>query len=161
MAIPQRIRDYLDSQDVPYEPIHHSQAFTGQEVAHSLHMSGKRLAKAIVLAGDGKPVMAIIPASHRLNFQEFRAALEADRLEMLPEGELVKLFPDCDLGAIPPFGNLYGLGVWVERTVSDAEDVVFCAGTHEDCLRMRYSDFTKLTKPRLGRFSEAWAAKAA
>jgi len=161
MAIPQRIRDYLDSQNVVFEPIHHSEAFTGQELAHSMHISGKRLAKTVVLAGDGKPVMAVIPASHRLNFQEFRAALEVDRLEMLPESELERLFPDCDRGAIPPFGNLYGLAVWVERTISDGEDVVFCAGTHEDCMRMKYSDFARLTMPRLGRFSEAWAAKAA
>lgn len=161
MAIPQRIRDYLDSQDVSYEPIHHSQAFTGQEVAHSMHISGKKLAKTLVLEGDGKLVMAVIPASHRLNLQDLRAAMEVHRLEMLPEGELVKLFPDCDLGAIPPFGSLYGLAVWVDRTVSDAEDVVFCAGTHEDCVRMKYSDFAKLSKPRLGRFSEVWAAKVA
>jgi len=161
MAIPQRIRDYLDSQNVLFEPIHHSQAFTGQEVAHTMHISGKRLAKTVVLAADGKPVMAVIPASHRLNFQEFRAALEVDRLEMLPESDLVKMFPDCDKGAIPPFGNLYGLTVWVERTISDGEDVVFCAGTHEDCMRMKYSDFARLTQPRLGRFSEAGAAKAA
>jgi len=120
MAIPQRIRDYLDSQDVTYEPVHHSQAFTGQEVAHSLHISGKKLAKTVVLDGDGKLVMAVIPASHRLNLQDLRASLEVIRLEMLPESELVKLFPDCDLGAVPPFGGLYGLEVWVDRTVSDA-----------------------------------------
>jgi Ala-tRNA(Pro) deacylase len=161
MAIPQRIRDYLDSHDVAYEPLHHSQAFTGQEVAHSLHLSGKRLAKTVVLNGDGKLLMAVIPASHRLNLQDLRAAVEVSRLEMLPEGELAKLFPDCDLGAIPPFGSLYGIDVWVDRAVSDAEEVVFCAGTHEDCLRMKYGDFAKLAKPRLGRFSEVWAAKSA
>jgi len=160
MAIPQRIRDYLDSQDVPYEQLHHSQAFTAQEVAHSLHISGKRCAKTVVVNGDGKLVMALIPASNRLNLQEFRAVLEVSRLEMVPESELVKLFPDCDLGAIPPFGNLYGVDVWVDRAVSDSEEIVFCAGTHEDCIRMKYSDFAKLSKPRLGRFSEVWAAKA-
>jgi Ala-tRNA(Pro) deacylase len=161
MAVPQRIRDYLDSQDVPYELLHHSQAFTGQEVAHSLHLSGKRLAKTVVLEGDGKRLMVVIPASYRLNLQELRGVLEVNRLEMLPESELAKLFPDCDLGAIPPFGSLYGLEVWVDRAVSDAEEVVLCAGTHEDCLRMKYGDFAKLAKPRLGRFSEVWAAKVA
>jgi Ala-tRNA(Pro) deacylase len=161
MAIPQRIRDYLDSHDVPYETLHHSQAFTGQEVAHSLHVSGKRCVKAVAVRGDGKPVLAVIPASHRLDVQELRAALEVSRLEMLPEGELVGLFPDCDLGAVPPFGNLYGIAVWVDRVVADAEKIIFCAGTHEDCIRMRYTDFSKLTLPRLGRFSELGAAKAA
>jgi Ala-tRNA(Pro) deacylase len=161
MAIPQRIRDYLDSHEVCFEPLRHSQAFTGQEVAHSLHLSGKRLAKTLALNGDGKLLMAVIPASHRLNLQELQAAVEVSRLEMLPESELAKLFPDCDLGAIPPFGSLYGFEVWVDRAVSDAEEVVFCAGTHEDCLRMKYGDFAKLTMPRLGRFSEVSAAKVA
>lgn len=161
MGAPQRLKDYLDSQATPYQPLHHTQAFTSQEVAHSLHISGKRLAKTLVLRADGRLVMAVIPASHRLNLQELRAALEANRLEMVPESELVRLFPDCEVGAIPPFGNVYGIEVWVDRAVSDAEELVFCAGTHEDCLRMRYSDFAKLSKPRLGRFSELWAAKVA
>jgi Ala-tRNA(Pro) deacylase len=160
MAVPQRLRDYLDSQAAPYQPLHHTQAFTAQEVAHSLHISGKRLAKTVVLDADGRLAMAVIPASHRLNLQELRAALEANRLEMLPESELVRLFPDCEVGAIPPFGNLYGIEVWVDRTVSDSEEFVFCAGTHEDCLRMKYSDFAKLSNPHVGRFSEVWAAKA-
>ncbi|MGD1155516.1 MAG: YbaK/EbsC family protein [Terriglobia bacterium] len=161
MAIPQRIRDYLDSHNVSYETLHHSQAFTGQEVAHSLHVSGKKCVKAVAVRGDSKPVLAVIPASHRLDFQELRVSLEVSRLEMLPESELVGLFPDCDLGAVPPFGNLYGIDVWVDRGVADAEEMLFCAGTHEDCIRMRYSDFAKLTLPRLGRFSELAAAKAA
>ncbi len=161
MAIPQRIRDYLESQNMAFEPIHHAQAFTGQEVAHTLHMSGKRLAKTVVLDGDGKLVMAVIPASHHLNLPEFRAVLEVNRLQMLPESEMVKHFPDCEAGAVPPFGNLYGLEVWVDRALGDAEEITFCAGTHEDCIRMRYADFAKLSKPRLARFSEAWVAKAA
>ncbi|MGO8788139.1 MAG: aminoacyl-tRNA deacylase [Terriglobia bacterium] len=161
MAIPQRILDYLDSQNIPFETLHHSQAFTAQEVAHSLHVSGKRCVKVVVARGDNKPVLVVMPASHRLNFQEFKAALKANHLEMLLEHELVGLFPDCDLGAVPPFGNLYGIDVWVDRAVASAENVLFCAGTHEDCIRMRYSDFAKLTQPFLGHFSELGTAQAA
>jgi Ala-tRNA(Pro) deacylase len=102
-----------------------------------------------------------MPASHRLNFQELKSALKANQMEMLLESELVGLFPDCDLGAVPPFGNLYGIDVWVDRAVASAENVLFCAGTHEDCIRMRYADFAKLTKPFLGHFSEPGAALAA
>ena len=160
MAIPSRIRDFLDSEDVPYEELRHQSAYTGQEVAHTLHLSGKRCAKTVVLAGDGRPVMAVLPASNRLNIQDLRAAMEVTRLEMLPESELVKLFPDCERGAIPPLGPLFGMDVWVDRTISDSEQIVFCAGTHEDCIRMKYSDFAKLTKPRSSRFSEAWGAAA-
>jgi Ala-tRNA(Pro) deacylase len=161
MAIPQRIRDYLDSQNVPYETLHHSQAFTAQEVAHSLHVSGKKCVKAVIAEGDSKTVMVVIPASHRLNFQELKSALRAKQLEMLVERELVGLFPDCDLGAVPPIGNLYGIDVWVDRAVASTEKILFCAGTHEDCIRMRYSDFAKLTRPFVGHFSELGMAQAA
>jgi Ala-tRNA(Pro) deacylase len=159
MSIPQRIRDYLDSQKVPYEWLPHPQAFTAQEVAHSLHVSGKRLAKVVVLDTDGRLVMAVLPAS--LNLPELKAELAARHLEMLPESELLKIFPDCDLGAIPPMGNLYGIDVWVDRAVVEAGEIVFTAGTHVDAVRMKYSDYAALVKPHEGRFSEVWASKAA
>ena len=161
MSIPRRIRDYLDSQKAPYEWLPHPQAFTAQEVAHSLHVSGKRLAKTVILDADGRLVMAVLPASHRLIISELKAALEVRRLEMLPESELAKIFPDCDLGAIPPFGNLYGIEVWVDRTVEESGELVFTAGTHVDAVRMKYSDYAELVKPHVGRFSELWASKAA
>jgi Ala-tRNA(Pro) deacylase len=161
MAIPQRIRDFLESQDVPYEALHHSQAFTSQEVAHSLHISGKVCVKAVVAERDGEKVVVVIPASHRLNFQKLKSTLRADQLELLVESELVGLFPDCDLGAVPPFGNLYGIDVWVDRAVACAEKIVFCAGSHEDCIRMRYSDFAKLARPLVGQFSELGTPLAA
>jgi len=161
MAIPQRIRDYLDSQNVPYETIHHSQAFTAQEVAHSMHVSGRKCVKAVVAEGDGKTVLVVMLASHRLNLQELKAALKVHHLEMLVESELVGLFPDCDLGAIPPIGNLYGIDVWVDRAVASTEKIVFCAGSHEECIRMRYSDFARLTRPFVGQFAELGTAQAA
>jgi Ala-tRNA(Pro) deacylase len=161
MSIPRRIRDYLDSQKAPYEWLPHPQAFTAQEVAHSLHVSGKRLAKTVLLDADGRLVMAVLPASHRLIISELKAALGVRHLEMLPEGELAKIFPDCDLGAIPPFGNLYGIEVWVDRTVEESGEIVFTAGTHVDAVRMKYSDYAELVKPHVGRFSELWASKAA
>lgn len=161
MSIPQRIRDYLDSRSISYEWLPHPEAFTAQEVAHSLHVSGKRLAKTVVLDADGQLVMAVLPASRRLNLPELKAVLGAKRLEMLPESELAKTFPDCDLGAIPPLGRLYGVDVWVDRAVAEAEEIVFTAGTHVDAVRMSYSDFVELAKPRVSHFSEIWASRAA
>lgn len=120
MPIPYRIRDYLDPRSISFELLHHPQAFAAQEVAHSLHVSGKRLAKAVVLEGDGQPVMAVVPASHHLNVPELRTLLKVKRLEMIPESELSKIFPDCEIGAIPPLGNLYGIDMWVDRAVSDS-----------------------------------------
>jgi len=161
MTIPRRIRDYLDSQNVPYETLHHSQAFGGQERAHTLHVSGKRCVKAVVVKGDERALLAVIPASHRLNLQELSIALKVSQLDVLPEGELEGLFPDCELGAVPPLGKLYGIEVWVDRAVADTEQIVFCAGTHEDCIRMRYADFARLVQPRVGRIGELAISKAA
>jgi Ala-tRNA(Pro) deacylase len=155
MAIPQRIRDYLESQNVPYEVLHHSQAFTAQEVAHSLHVSGKKCVKGVLAEGDNRTILLVMPASHRLRMQELQAALKAKYVEMLVEDELAALFPDCDIGAIPPFGNLYGIDVWVDRTVASTEQILFCAGTHEECIRMRYTDFAKLTRPFVAEFAES------
>lgn len=160
MSISLRISEYLDAQKVGFEVIHHPQAFTAQEVAHSLHISGKRLAKAVVLKGDDKLVMAVLPASHRLNIRELQAAIGVKHLQMLDESELTKIFPDCELGAIPPFGNLYGMETWVDRAVSESEEIVFCAGTHRDCVRMKYAQYANLTKPQVSSFSELWAARA-
>ena len=160
MAIPSHIRDFLNSENVSYEELRHQPAFTGQEVAHTLHVSGKRCAKTVVLEGDGRLAMAVLPASSRLSLQDLRAAMEVARLEMLTESALIKLFPDCERGAVPPLGRLYGMEVWVDRAITDSEHIVFCAGTHEDCIRMKYSDFARLTKPRISRFSQLEAAAA-
>ncbi|MBI1941154.1 MAG: YbaK/EbsC family protein [Acidobacteria bacterium] len=161
MSIPQRIRDFLEASKVNYEWLPHPEAFTAQEVAHSLHVSGKRLAKTVVLDADGRLVMAVLPASHRLDLHELKAALAVKRLEMLPESELAKIFPDCDLGAIPPLGSLYGMDVWVDGAVAQSEEIVFTAGTHVDAVRIAYSDFVQLAKPRVGHFSEIWVSRAA
>jgi Ala-tRNA(Pro) deacylase len=161
MGIPQRIREYLDSQGVPYETLPHPQAFSAQEVAHSLHVSGKKLAKTVVLDADGRVVMAVLPASHRLNLAGFRELVRARRLEMLPESELARLFPDCELGAIPPLARLYGMEVWVDAAIADSPEIVFTAGTHVDAVRMTYEDFERLGPAHIGRFSEPWGARAA
>ena len=161
MSIPRRIREYLDSQNVDYEWLPHPEAFTAQEVAHSLHVSGKRLAKTVVLDADGQVIMAVLPASHRLSLLDLKGALEVSNLELLPEGELAVLFPDCDLGAIPPFGNLYGMDTWVDRAVAEAEHIIFTAGTHWDAVEMKYAHYARLAKPRLSRFSAIWLPKAA
>ena len=161
MSIPRRIREYLDSQNVDYQWLPHPEAFTAQEVAHSLHVSGKRLAKTVVLDADGQVIMAVLPASHRLSLLDLKGALEVRNLELLPEGELAVLFPDCDLGAIPPFGNLYGMDTWVDRAVAEAEHIIFTAGTHWDAVEMKYANYARLAKPRLSRFSAIWLPKAA
>jgi Ala-tRNA(Pro) deacylase len=161
MSISRRIREYLDENDVQYEWLPHPQAYTSQEVAHSLHISGKRLAKTVLLDADGLLVMAVLPASLRLSLGKIQEELHAKRVEMLAESELAELFPDCDLGAIPPFGNLYGMDVLVDGSLAGSEELVFTAGTHRDAIRMRYKDFAALANPRVGHFAEMLSIAAA
>jgi Ala-tRNA(Pro) deacylase len=160
MSIPKRIQTYLDSSNVPYEWLRHPQAFTAQEVAHALHLSGKRLAKTVVVKADTRMVMVVLPASHRLVMSELRSVLEAREVHLVPEEELTATFPGCDLGAIPPLGDLFGMDVWVDHTIADQEEIVFNAGTHVDAVKMKYGDFASLTKPGVGRFCELRVAAA-
>jgi Ala-tRNA(Pro) deacylase len=152
---------YLDSQNIPYEWLRHPEAFTAQEVAHALHLSGKKLAKTVIVEADRRMIMTVLPASHRLVMSELRGAVEAREVKLLPESELEKVFPGCDLGAIPPLGDLYGMDVWVDRTIADQEEIVFNGGTHLDAVRMKYGDFAHIAKPRVGRFAELRAAATA
>jgi Ala-tRNA(Pro) deacylase len=160
MSISRRIREFLDENDIQYEWLPHPQAYTSQEVAHSLHISGKRLAKTVLVDADGCLIMAVLPASRRLSLSKLQDGLQAKRIEMLAESELAELFPDCDLGAIPPFGNLYGMDVWVDGSVAESDELVFTAGTHRDAIRMRYSDFASLVNPRVGQFAEMLSVAA-
>ena len=154
MSVSQRLRDYLDSEQVMYEWLPHALAFPAQEVAHTLHVSGKHFAKAVVLQADGRSLMVVLPASYRLNLHELKAELAARHVQMLPESELTKLCPDCELGAFPPFGSLYGVDTLVDRSLAQSEEIVFNAGSHTDAVRMKYADYANLVKPRVGSFGE-------
>jgi len=158
MSVSQRIRDYLDSQHVSYECVPHAQAFAAQEVAQSLHVPGRRFAKPIVLEADGRLLMAVLPATHRLDLRELKEKLGVDDLALVPEGELAKFCPDCELGALPPFGHLYGMDVWVDKTLGESEEIIFNAGSHTDAIRMKYADFARIATPHLARFAERVAA---
>ena len=158
MSVSQRILDYLDSLNLSYELVPHAQAFAAQEVAQTLHVSGKRFAKAVVLDADGRLMMAVLPASHRLDLHQLKEELNAKKLEMVPEGELVKFCPDCELGAFPPFGHLYGMNVWVDRSLGQCEEIMFNAGSHTEAIRMKYADFAKAATPHVARFAELAAA---
>ncbi len=161
MSIPHRLRDYLESQHVDYEWLPHAEAFTAKQAADSLHVPMRRFSKTVLLEADGRLVMAVLPAAHHLSPHDLKALLGARHLVMLPEGELTKRFPDCELGAVPPFGNLYGIDVHVDRAVAESDEIFFVAGTHWDAVRMKYSDFAALVKPHVGQFSQVWLPKAA
>ena len=158
MSVSQSILDYLDSQKVSYECVPHAQAYAAQEVAQTLHVSGKRFAKPVVLDADGRLLMAVLPASHRLDLHRLKVELDVKHLEIVVESELGKYCPDCELGAFPPFGNLYGMDVWVDRALSQSEEIMFNAGSHTEAIRMKYGDYARLVMPQVGHFAELMAA---
>lgn len=153
MSIPRHIKEYLDSTHVSYRHAIHSPAFTAQEIAHVQHVSGKQLAKTVMVLADKKLVMAVLPASHRLDLHAFKKGLGARKLRLAHEEEFEKVFPGCELGAMPPLGNLYDVSVWVDETMKANPSLVFNAGSHIDTIEMSYSDFERLVQPHRGHFA--------
>ena len=147
-----RLREFLDSHGIKYVVISHSPAFTAQQIAASAHIAGKELAKTVVVKLDGKMVLAVLPASHKVDFDLLRQAAGAERAELASEQEFRGQFPDCDLGAMPPFGNLYGLDVYVADSLAEDEEIAFNAGSFTELARMAYRDFERLVRPKVVRF---------
>jgi len=153
MAIPTRIVDFLERNGVPYEVMRHSVAYTAQELAAVEHIKGRHHAKVVVVQIDSERALAVVPADHRVNLD--RLSRVAGRpVTLVPEAEFDLMFPDCDRGTMPPFGMLYNLTTYVDRSLAQDEYVVFEAGTHTDAIRMTYPDFERLAKPRVADFAE-------
>jgi Ala-tRNA(Pro) deacylase len=147
MSISAKLRGYLDQNNIKYSLITHSMAFTAQELASIMHIPGKELAKVVILKIDGQFAMAVIPAPHKIDFERLKSAIEAKQIELASEKEFQKLFPDCEVGAMPPFGNLYGLPVYVAKPLKEDKEIVYNAGSHTEAIRMQYVDFDRLVKP--------------
>ncbi|UCF83787.1 MAG: YbaK/EbsC family protein [Desulfobacteraceae bacterium] len=148
-----KVEEFLESNKIKYEKISHSQAFTAQEIAASAHIPGKELAKTVMVKVDGKMAMAVLPASHRVDFNLLKAAAEATKVELAKEGEFRDTFPDCEVGAMSPFGNLYELDVFVEENLAENEKIAFNAGSHTELIRVPYKDFKAHVKPKVAIFS--------
>jgi Ala-tRNA(Pro) deacylase len=161
MSVSAKLRAYLDEHNIKYTSITHSRAYTAQEVAATMHVPGKELAKTVIVNIDGRLAMAVLPAPHRIDLEQLRDAAGAQRVELASEEEFSSRFPDCEIGAMPPFGNLYGLPVYVTESLTQDEDIVFNAGTHVDAIRMRYADFARLVNPIVCRFTlKTWTSAA-
>jgi len=142
-----KLKEYLDSQKIEYVTINHSLAYTAQRIAASAHISGKDIAKTIVLKADGQLIMAILPGSCKINLDLLKEALSVGSLEIASEKEFGELFPDCELGAMPPFGNLYSMKVYVAEKLIHDEEIAFNAGSHRELIKLAYKDFERLVKP--------------
>ncbi|UCD38451.1 MAG: YbaK/EbsC family protein [Fidelibacterota bacterium] len=150
-----RLKDFLDSNKVKYVTCSHSQAFTAQEVAASAHIPGKQLAKTVMVSLDGKMAMAVLPATDHVDLRLLKKAAGAKKAELAAERDFKDLFPDCEIGAMPPFGNLYDLDVYAATSLTEDEEIAFNAGSHTELIRLAYKDFEDLVKPQIADLSVA------
>ncbi len=142
-----KLRDFLDSNHIRYFIISHSPVYTAQEVAASAHIPGKELAKTVMVTIDGKLAMAVLPASYKLDFDKLKDAAGTRDALLASEEDFADMFPGCEVGAMPPFGNLYGMKTYVAEELAGDEEIVFNAGNHMELLRLSYADFEQLVKP--------------
>lgn len=150
-----KLREFLDRHQIKYVTISHSQAFTAQQIAASAHIPGKELAKTVMVKLDGKMAMAVLPASFQVDFELLKEATGARRVELADEEEFKYLFPQCEVGAMPPFGNLYDMDVYVAESLTEDREIAFNAGSHTELIRMAYIDFERLVQPKVLTFSMA------
>ena len=148
-----KLKEYLDSNDVKYVSVSHSKAYTAQEIAASAHIPGKELAKTVMIKIDGHLAMAVLPASYKVDFALLQKTLNADRVRLAYEQEFKDRCPDCEVGAMPPFGNLYNLDVYVAQSLTEDEEIAFNAGTHTELIKMKYKDFERIVSPKILMFS--------
>ena len=153
MPILTKLREFLDQKKVAYEIVSHRQAFTAQEIAAVEHVPGKQLAKVVMLRSGKDFLMAVLPAPHRVDLDSAKAVMGKADLALATEQEFKGLFPQCEPGAMPPFGNLYGLPVYVDRALTEDEEIVFNAGTHTQTVKMKYADFARLVQPKVAAFA--------
>ncbi len=147
-----KLIDLLNENQMKFVVIHHSRAYTANEVAHSAHIHGQELAKTVIVKIDGKLAMAVRPASGLVNTGLLRDELGAKSVEVAGEHEFANRFPECEVGAEPPFGNLYDMDVYVSEALTHDNEIAFNAGTHTELIRMAYNDYEKLVKPKVLRF---------
>lgn len=142
-----RLREFLDENGVKYEEIRHRAAYTAQEVAASAHVPGRDMAKTVVVKVDGRLALAIVPAAERVDVIRLKDAAHAASVTIAVEQDFRTAFPECELGAMPPFGNLYGVPVYVDAHLAEDERIAFNAGSHTEVMRLAYKDFEKLVHP--------------
>ena len=147
--IVQKLKDYLDEKKIKYVSIKHSPAFTAQDIAESAHISGKKLAKTVVVKVDNTMVMAVLSATKKLNIENLKKAANATVVEIATENDFRNKFPGCENGAFPPFGNLYDMKVFVDEELSKEKEIGFNAGSHTEIIKLEFADFKKLVQPKI------------
>ena len=147
------LKRFLDENHVRYVTIRHSPAYTAQEIAASAHIPGKELAKTVMVKLDGELALAVLPASFKVDFEMLKATSGAGEVELATEAEFRDRFPGCEVGAMPPFGNLFGMKTYVAEPLTEDEQIAFNAGSHTELIQLRFSDFERLVKPEVMAFA--------
>ena len=155
-----KMREFLDSHNIKYLVISHSLAYTAQGVAALAHVSGKKLAKTVIVKIDGILAMAVIPAADHVDLDRLKTLTGAQTVEIATEREFKDAFPDCETGAMPPFGNLYDMAVYADTSLSQHEEITFSAGTHRELVRMNWADMVRLVNPTVDKLTYQHAAAA-
>jgi Ala-tRNA(Pro) deacylase len=153
VTVLKKLRNHLEQNQVSYELGYHVRVYTAQEIAAAQHVPGKEMAKVVMVKTDGKNIMLVLPASYRVEMKKLKGVLNSKKVAMVKEEGFQELFPDCEIGAMPPFGNLYNLEVWVDQVLTEDEFIVFQAGNHVETLKIKYSDYVRLVNPKVGDFS--------
>jgi Ala-tRNA(Pro) deacylase len=148
-----KLKEFLDREQIRYVTITHSPAYTAQEVAASAHVRGKELAKTVMVTLDGRMAMVVLPASRKVGFDQLREASGAENVQLASEKAFSDIFPSCEVGAMPPFGNLYDMEVYASKLLEQDEEIVFNACSHTELIRLAYRDFVRLAKPKLARIA--------
>ena len=153
MTISRKVKGFLDENHIDYKILAHRETYTAQEIAAALHVSGQELVKIVVVkSGDGC-VMTLLPASYKINMGKIKKILGDNQAILATEKDFKDLFPDCEVGAMPPFGNLYDIDVYVDRSLTKDEEILFQAGNHVETIKMKYEDFERISKPKVAEFA--------
>lgn len=148
-----KLKDLLDSHNVKYVTMTHSTAYTAQEIASLAHVRGDEFAKSVIVTIDGVMIMAVLPASYHVDLSLLKAAANGNQITLASETEFRDRFPECETGAMPPFGQLYGMPVFVDESLTKEKEIVFNAGSHHELIRLSYDDFARLVRPTVAKFS--------
>jgi Ala-tRNA(Pro) deacylase len=152
MPIPPTLKARLDREHVHYDILTHQQTFRAVSVAHTLHLPEQKMAKVVIVKVKEHFVTTVLPATAKVDFQRLRKIFGTHRVRLATEEEIAQLFPDCEVGAMPPFGTLYGLPVYVDRSLARDGEIFFEGGTHSEAISMRYWDFAALVFPVVAEF---------
>ncbi len=147
MSVANRLERLLEESGASFEVIDHPLAFTAQEEAAASHVAGRHWAKTVAILVEGEPALAVVPATRRLDLDKLRRIVGTEKVEIAREAEFQGLYPDCELGAMPPFGELYGQRTFIDEALREEERIAFHAGDHRTAIEMSYTDYERLCEP--------------